>query len=333
MTIGLKYSGVFPTPCQKRRAMELRPLGFGEIFDRAITLYLRNFVAFAGIVAVVIVPLAVLQYFIDLSSLPQWDQMIQIFEHPAKTPPPVAPPAFLTSPGVAGLYILVVFVAWAMWPFALNACAVGVAKLYRGRPVEFVACYRASLRRWPSVFGLLLVELFIFIAWYVAFLVVIFASALMVALLIRASVPLGVVAVIAVIAFVIILLLSLAPLFVALTFAMNSIVIEERHVFDAIRSGFARIFNREEIWRSLLFAVCAVAILGGAGMLAGAIGLAALFFHWVWLEVLVTSFFRAAITPFSIVLLAVYYFDVRIRREGLDLEAELERMTSGSQVA
>ena len=58
--------------------MELRPLGFGEIFDRAITLYIRNFLPFAGIVAVVVLPIAVLQYFIDTSSMTQFDQAMKI---------------------------------------------------------------------------------------------------------------------------------------------------------------------------------------------------------------------------------------------------------------
>ena len=57
--------------------MELRPLGFGEIFDRAITLYIRNFLPFAGIVAVVVLPIAVLQYFIDTSSMTQFDQAMK----------------------------------------------------------------------------------------------------------------------------------------------------------------------------------------------------------------------------------------------------------------
>ena len=121
-------------------------------------------------------------------------------------------------------------------------------------------------------------------------------------------------------------LLALAPLFVALTFAMNAVVIEERPVFAAVGLGFTRIFNREEFWRSMLFALAAVAILGGAGMVVGAFSYLALYFHWIWAEVIVSSIFRAAITPFSIVLLAVYYFDVRIRREGFDREAGLERL-------
>ena len=46
-------SRVFASPGKKALAMELRPLGFGEIFDRAVTLYIRNFVPFAAIVMVV----------------------------------------------------------------------------------------------------------------------------------------------------------------------------------------------------------------------------------------------------------------------------------------
>ena len=64
--------------------MELRPLGFGEIFDRAITLYIRNFVPFAAIVMVLVVPLAILQYFLDLSSQPQLDALVRIFTHPER---------------------------------------------------------------------------------------------------------------------------------------------------------------------------------------------------------------------------------------------------------
>jgi len=139
--------------------VELRPLGFGEIFDRAITLYIRNFIPIAGIVSVVIVPLAVLQYFLDLASMPQWDQIVQILTHPSKaqSAPPVLP-AIFTEPSVAALFCVLLLLVWAVWPFALNACTVGVARLYRGRPVDFAACYRASLRPWPAVLGLLVVE-------------------------------------------------------------------------------------------------------------------------------------------------------------------------------
>jgi hypothetical protein len=315
--------------------MELRPLGFGEIFDRAITLYIRNFIPFAGIVAVVVVPLAVLQYLIDVASIPQFDQTIKILTHlgQAESTPPIMP-AFMTDPRVAILFVVTMIVVYAIYPFALNAVAVGVARLYRSRPVLFAPCYRASLRRWPQVLGMLLLEFAVFMAWYIGLIIIVMLSMFLVILLARAQVFVGILA--GIVAGLVILadLLVLAPpLFVAMTFSMNAVVIEERPVFAAIGSGFQRIFNREEFWRALLFAYASVAILMGAGAIAGIFSYVALYFHWIGAEVIVSSLFRAAFTPFSIVLLAIYYFDVRIRREGFDLEAGLERLAEGGQAA
>ncbi len=311
--------------------MELRPLGFGEIFDRAITLYIRNFLPFAGIVAVVVLPIAVLQYFIDTSSMTQFDQAMKILTHP-NAPAPTTPvlPAFMTDPRVAILFAVTLLVVYAIYPFSLNAVAIGVARLYTGRPVLFGPCYRGSLHRWPQVLGMLCVEFALVIAWYIGFVIIAVLAVLLVTLLARASIILGIFA--GIIGFLIGLaaLLFLAPLFVALTFAMNAIVIEERPVFESIGLGFSRIFNREEFWRSVLFALAAGAVLLGAGMVAGIFSTIFLLLHWLPASAIVDTLFRAAITPFSIVLLAIYYFDVRIRREGFDLEAGLERLVEST---
>ncbi|HEY1977053.1 MAG TPA: hypothetical protein VGG89_10930 [Candidatus Baltobacteraceae bacterium] len=313
--------------------MELRPLGFGEIFDRAITLYIRNFVPFALIVGVLIVPLAVLQYFLDASSVPEFDAMMKILTHPGATPPPPVMPAFLRDPGTLALFVLLIAIVYLLWPFALNAIAVGIARLYRGRPVDFSACYKASLQRWPAVIGLLFIELGLFLVWYFSFIFVTVLGMFVAIAFTRASVALGVV--IGIVLFVVILaaLLSIAPLVVSFSFAMYAIVIEEQPVFTAIGIGFSRVFNRHEIWRALLFAVAAGAIMVGASMLISVLVMVAMLLHWVVLEVLLTSLFRAAIAPFSAVLLAVYYFDVRIRREGFEIEAGLDRLASVAQPA
>lgn len=313
--------------------MELRPLGFGEIFDRAITLYIRNFVPFALIVGVLIVPLAVLQYFLDASSVPQFDAMMKILTHPDKTPATPVMPAFLHDPGMMALFILLVAVVYLLWPFALNAIAVGIARLYRGGTVDFAACYKASLHRWPAVIGLLFIELGLFLVWYFSFILLAVFGMFVAIAFARVSAALAVV--VGIVLFVVILaaLLSIAPLIVAFSFAMYGIVIEEQPVFAAIGMGFSRVFNRQEVWRALLFAISAGAIMLGASMLISFLVMIAMVLHWVALEVLLTSLFRAAIAPFSAVLLAVYYFDVRIRREGFEIEAGLDRLASVPQPA
>ncbi|MBV8374181.1 MAG: hypothetical protein JO302_01620 [Candidatus Eremiobacteraeota bacterium] len=317
--------------------MELRPLGFGEIFDRAITLYIRNFVPFAGIVSVFVIPLAVLQYFLDSASMPQWDLMMRTLEHPGQTPPPPTLPAFLTSPAQAALFIVLILMAWLLWPFALNACTVGVARLYRGRTVEFGACYAASLERWPAVIGLLFLEAAIFIVWYIAFVLGLMLCVLAIVgfAQLGSSLGVGLAVLVALIGLVFCAagLLLLAPLIVALSFAMNAIVIEGQPAISALGFGFARVFNRREIWRALLFAVAAGTIMVGASMLISAVVLVAMVLHLIVLEVFISSLFRAAVTPFSVVLLAIYYFDVRIRREGFEIEAELDRLADTPRVA
>jgi len=278
--------------------VELRPLGFGEIFDRAVTLYIRNFIPIAGIVSVVIVPIAVLQYFLDLASVPQWDQMMQILTHPGKTPPaPPVVPAIFTEPSTAALFGVLLLIVWAVWPFALNACTVGVARLYRGRSVDFEACYRASLRPWPAVLGLLVLEAAILVAWYLLFVVSIVLAVLLTVAVAQASVGLAVVLGMLTALFALALLLLLAPLIVAYTFAMNAVVIEERSVFAALGLGFARVFNRQEFWRALLFAIAAGAIVACASMLISVVVLIALTLHLVALEVILSALFRAAVTP------------------------------------
>lgn len=303
--------------------MELRPLGFGEIFDRAVTLYVRNFPSFFAIVLVLIVPLGIVQYFVDASQSAQLDAFVRVLRHPGAAP---AVPQLFSSPGDLVTLLLVVAAFYVLWPFALDAVAVGVARLYRNRPVDFAACYRAVLSRWPAILGTLALQAAIVIAWYVAFVVVVFVSILVAAVFARAWLPLGVVGFALAIAVSLAALAILAPVFIALTFAMNAVVIERRGPIDAIASGFGRIFTRDEFWRSLLFAVAALAVLVGGSIVVAVVAWAALLVHAIALEVVVDSLLRAAFAPFSIVLIAVYYFDVRIRREGFDLEAELEQL-------
>lgn len=303
--------------------MELRPLGFGEIFDRAITLYVRNFMPFFAIVLVLIVPLAIVQYFVDSSQSVQIAEMLRILQHPNAK---IQPPALFGSPAELVTLIVVGLAFYLLWPFALDAVAVGVARLYRNRPVDFSACYRAVLPRWAAILGTLLIQLGIFIAWYLAFLITVFVCVLVAAVFARAWLPLGIAGFTLAIFIVLAGIVILAPIFIALTFAMNAVVIERSGPIAAIASGFGRVFTRKEFWRALLFALATFAVLSGGSIVIAALVWVAVLLHAIAVEVIVGSLLRAAFAPFTIVLIAVYYFDVRIRREGFDLEAELERL-------
>lgn len=307
--------------------MELRPLGFGGIFDRAVTLYVKNFVAFVVIVMLLIVPLAVAQYFVDIASQPQYDAMVWTFEH-AGSPPTHVPTMFESSQSVIAL-IVTFLISLFIWPFVMNAVAVGVARIYRGLPVEFRACYDAALRRWKQILGVLGMELLILIGWYLAVVVVLVLGALGIVAIATAipalAVVLGVAGILAGLAA---MLFTLAPIYLAITFAMYAAVIEERGVAEALHLGFSRIFNRIEFWRAVLFAIATGVIIFGASTMFSVAALIFGLMHLTLLEDIVQTIPSAVITPFGIVVLAVYYFDVRIRNEAYDLEVSLERLTA-----
>src|SRR5262249_2011660 len=214
--------------------------------------------------------------------------------------------AFLHDPAMLTLFVVLIMVVYLLWPFALNAIAIGIGRLYRGKPVDFAACYKASLQRWPAVVGLLFIELGLILAWYFSFVILSVLSLFCAVAFARVAAALGIL--IGVVLFVVIVaaLLSIAPLVVALTFSMYAIVIEERPVLAAVGIGFSRVFNKKEIWRALLFSIAAGAIMMGASMLISALVMIAMVLHWVAFEVFLTSLFRAAVAPFSAVLLAIY---------------------------
>lgn len=307
--------------------MELRPLGFGEIFDRAVTIYVRNFVPFVTIVMVLILPLAVMQYFMDVASQPQFEAMIRIFGNPTLMRTDPFPTLFDSPQSLAALG-LELLVSYMLWPFVLSAVAVGVARLYRDRPVEFRACYENAIRRWPEILGLTGIALLVLLGWYIALIILALAMTLITVFLSFTLHALAFTGVIGALFILILMLPLLGTLVVALWFAVYATVIEERAVFESLGIGFSRVFNRTEFWRTVLFAVALGAIIFGASLPFSVLGMVAAMAHLPALQVIIQSIPTAIVMPLAIVILAVYYFDIRIRREAFDLEATLDRLTA-----
>lgn len=291
-------------------------------------MYIRNFVPFVAIVMVLVLPLSIFRYIMNRSEQPELDAMLRIFTHPGQAGTQHMPTMFQSPVSTVALIVSVLF-AYTIWPFAQNAVAVGVARLYSHRPVEFRACYAAVLRRWLQLSGLLCMQLLVFVGWYVAVIVVAAAIAVIFALLGHFFATFAFwFALIAVLLVLGLMIPLLAPLLVALTFAMYAVIIEDKGVIAALALGFERVFNRREFWRAMLFAIAVAAVIVGASSMFGVLSLVAAFAHLPELQSAIEAIPRLVISPFGVVLLAIYYFDVRIRREGLDLEAALERLTA-----
>ncbi len=310
----------------------LRPLSIGEILDRAVTLYVRNFAVFTLIILTVSLPIAVVQYAFAGNQAQSLQAAITVLEHPAPQPSggrPAKPPSPFgnLTPAQIGGFFIVILVALVTAPFATNAVAVGVASLYTGRVPTFASCYAAVLRRWPSVLGTLLAWLGIGLG---AYLVSVFSIAIVVGIGIgvyRASAALAIIfAALAVL--LILALLALAVMAVlAASFSFFAVCIESRPVGEAIRSGFARIFGRTEARRALMIGLAYLGIEIGVVGISASVGIAVvLLLKNVFLQIAISTIAGALLSAFLTVFVAVYYYDVRIRREGFDLEADIQRL-------
>src|SRR5688572_26621063 len=68
-------------------AQTLRPLGLGQLLDRSIRLYLRHFLPFTGIVALMLVPITLLQWIATLINLPNAMAAAEALQNPSSNDP------------------------------------------------------------------------------------------------------------------------------------------------------------------------------------------------------------------------------------------------------
>jgi hypothetical protein len=304
----------------------LRSLSIGEIFDRAVTIYVKNFALFTLIVLALLVPLAIVNYFIVPDQSHAWERILSQVQNPAKVPPrtPYQPWQFLAIFVVFGITLLIA-------PFISNAVAVGVAALYRGERPTFNACFAVTLRRWPAILGTVSIALGIGVGLYVAtvlvatiFLVTGFAF---VRAFLPAAVVMFVIAALLGIAFIVLL----SVLIIVFAQALYSTVIEQLGPATAISTSFRRLFSRREFGKVCLIALAYIALQIGVSTLVATISLLVLFLTKSEIvQLAVVTPVNAAMTSFLTILLAVYYFDIRTRVEGLDLEVDLQRLNASA---
>ena len=303
----------------------LRPLGIGEIFDRTVTLYVRYFGLFTLIMLVVVLPVTIVQYFATAgNSLYQ-----QILQQAASPKPSPAPSPQLISTVLQFYTILggVVLLQLLLVPFANSATAWAVASIYRTNAATWRESYAAALRRWPSIIGaefmtlvivgaVILIGAFAFGTIFAVGLIAAGRSAAALVVFAGIMIILGIAWMIAAV---------LATL--AMGFAFNAIVVEELAVFPAIGAGFGRIFSRAEFGRALLVVLGSIAVLIVLYIIiAIAAGATQAFGHNLTLYEIVTAPVSLVSATFTALLYAVYYLDVRVRREGLDIEAAFEKL-------
>ena len=285
----------------------LRPLGIGEIFDRAISIYTRNFAVFTLLMLTLFVPFAVLQF----------------LAMPEGSHPIVRAADLFANPAVIAAFALLAIGA----PVVNNAIAAGVAAVYSGKQPAYRTSFAAVLPRWPAMLGVQFAAIALMAAAYFAGAVVAVLVIMVGVVLLKVIAPLAVAFIALGAVLVLALILIMFVLGLCCSFAQYGAALEGADVFDAISSAFSRLFDKSDFRKTLLMALVYLGVETGVVIISMTVSrLMLVAFHSTAIQVAVNAAISCVITAFVTVLLAVYYFDVRTRREGLDLEAALQSL-------
>jgi hypothetical protein len=273
----------------------LRPLGVGEIIDRAIQVYRKNFVALATMVSVTVLPISVVSVLINLSARSSSNESTTT----------IGGIRFDTTNGdgrdagarIAASIILVVLTLIAS-RLAIGACTRGVADAYLG---GVKADTRESLRVFGNALpSLLVIELLVVPACIVGSLL--------------CTVP-GV------------------WLWISWLVTAPALLVEGVRGTAALRRSFELV--RPRWWPTFGLAIVAYLI---AEIVRFAFAILLIGVIFASRSTTSTGYIVAAgaigaigsvvTTPFIAAVYVILYFDLRVRREGLDLQLVLEGLDS-----
>lgn len=282
----------------------LRPLGIGELLDQAIRLYRRNFLNFIGIIAVVQIPIGLLQFLVSLLTV----QNIPVLAVGQRLPPgAVFPPTLLA--GQAGTFFIAIVSFILVQGVGTAAMTRAVADNYLGTPTGFADAYRRIGRSWLPLIGSL-------------FLAGLFAIALSIWFLVPCvgwATGLGILAY-----YSAVVVPLVAPI----------VVLEHKSGYRAVRRGWD--LTRRRFWAvlgfvALMFLFNLIVVAGPnllitaifQGLVLGAIrsgnSPAHLLAAQLIVQSLLTLIANLLYVPLQLVGITLLYFDLRVRTEGLDL--------------
>ena len=306
------------------------------MLDRAFNISFKHLLVFTAIVLIVIAPQLIVNYFLAKGPFSVFTDQFLGLGNPGAVPPDPAK-VFAAYQAAAPYFFLELAVVVFAAPVANAAVISGVSRAYLGMPVRFADCYRDALPRWLQLITLALLWIAVVFVGMLA--VVIFYGIVFGALFAIAS-TLGqvgaIVSVVLSIAIGVILLLVVLEVYLAAAFSFVGAVLERQSAGTAFASGFRRVFGEGQLWRSLGIAAALCGVGFGVWLVAAMIGLGILTFaHSIVLQYVVIGIINSFLYPFLFAVVAVSYYDVRIRREGFDLQmlaAQLARAAAPANI-
>lgn len=302
----------------------LRPLGVGEILDRAVTLCVRNFPLLALTWGAYAVALAVVEYFGTADQTRLYAALADALQHPSQggafdwTPIIRASQAGQVFNGWTAAY-LVLLVLLTPLPYA--ALIAALSSLYLGAPTSFGAAYRAGIGRFLHLLAYNIMWVFCALFAYVVF---VFAMVILVLVLATLGQAWHLAGTIfgAVIGTAVVLATLGVAIVASLAYEVGicTCVIDRRNFAESFTWGLTRTFTRAGFWRSLLVGLASLAIT--IGYVVVSMTGQALLFGFVRSQALglaYTAVVSIAGVIFLTAFVTIYYYDLRVRAEGFDL--------------
>lgn len=303
----------------------MRPLGLGEILDRAVTLCVRHFVIFALIWVVFALPLAVFQFLGTEDQTKIFGALADILmkSNSGKATDGSSIAAALQGKPILNGWTAVYFLSFLfLSPLATAALVATAGAIYLGGRLNFSGAYRAALGRYFHLLGYNLMwllsagVLYIAVVFVVAILAIGFIAVgtALKGVGVAIAVVFGVVIVLTVVSFAMIVL-------VAYNIGFYVCVLERRGFVDAFAAGIQRVFNRVGFVRALWLGLAYLAIGIGVWVL-NVMGQGILFgvLHSRIAGTAFNALLSVTIAGFTTAFMTIFYFDLRVREEGLDLQ-------------
>ncbi len=307
---------------------ELRPLGAGEILDRAVTLFVRRFVPIVAVLSIAIVPLMLSEALIAPGSARMFTDLGRVLTSTNGGSGSVAAAAALTRDQAgAGQYAIVILLSIVVRLLMWSAILAVASAAYAGATTTFGTAYRLALRCWPAqavvavTFAIIGSVLFVpvLIAYAIAIAVVFGLIAL------HAEVVAAIFGVVAAIVVLGGFLLLGAWVYMTYQLASAAVVIESMNPIAAITAALRRSFARQTWWRTVVAGLIALTLTQGAALVFVGLGLlVASLAHVAQLSFVILGLGTIVVEGVLAVFVVVFSTDVRVRREGLDLIALTE---------
>ncbi|MBF6612405.1 MAG: glycerophosphoryl diester phosphodiesterase membrane domain-containing protein [Chloroflexi bacterium] len=318
-----------PTATTDPIISRLRPRSVGEILDQAFRLYRKHFLTFLAIIAVIYVPL---QLAVQVATL----ALIGSSNLSATSALGSSGYSYTTTNELAltesllGLVVIVLAVAAGLLQYlSQGALTAGVADSYLERPVSFGGSYRQMLKRIGPLFGIigLQVAVWIAIASPVALLFIVGLTAAGLGAS-NAGVGFGAACL------GLFLLLPLGILFfyivVRLAVVIPAVMVEKLGPVQAWKRSWRLVMN---YWWRTLGIIIALSLLGAVVSAGPAYLIQMLVLLAVKLDPVVSQALLGGVqiltglvfVPLQLISMTLYYFDLRVRKEGFDIETAIEQ--------